>query len=118
MARRNPRTTSSSRATPFSITPSKSSLSRSSPPHFIPPIILPPQNNCFNFRIKRLFETLDIKPSSSKQKDRLTYMLLARRYHPDKWNIDISEYSFETSVVKFKKLSNAFDELIQSNILF
>ena len=49
---------------------------------------------------------------------KLAFMILARKYHPDKWNIDISEFSLETSVEKFKTLSNAYDELKQSNIIY
>ena len=45
------------------------------------------------------------------------FMVLAREYHPDKWDINTSKLSFDESVEKFKHLSNAYDELIQSNIL-
>ena len=43
-------------------------------------------------------------------------MILARKYHSNKWDINISDYSFETRVNKIKSLSNAYDELKQSNI--
>ena len=33
------------------------------------------QNSCFSFRIKKLFEVLQIDPCSSKRKARLAYML-------------------------------------------
>ena len=45
------------------------------------------------------------------------FMVLAREYHPDKWDINTSKLSFDESVEKFKHLSNAYNELIQSNIL-
>jgi len=45
-------------------------------------------------------------------------MLLDRKYHPDKWDINILEFSLDKSVEKFKNLSNTYDELKQYNILF
>ena len=45
-------------------------------------------------------------------------MLLARKYHPNKWDINVSGDNLDTSVEKFKNLSNAYDDLIQSNILY
>ena len=42
-------------------------------------------------------------------------MILARKHHPDKWDINISEFSLETGIEKVKNLSNTYDELITSN---
>ena len=101
---------------PFQSPPPKSSLPHSPSPRSSPSNRT--QNTCFSFRIRKLFEILEIDPGSSKRKARLAYMLLARKYHPDKWDANISDISFETSVEKFKDLSNAYDELKKSNLLY
>jgi len=59
-------------------------------------------NSCFSFRIKKLFEVLKIDPCSSKRKVRLAFMLLARTYHSDERDVNISESSLGTNVEKFK----------------
>ena len=100
----------------FQSPPPESSLPHSPSPRSTPPTRT--QNTCFRFRIRKLFEILEIDPGSSKRKVRIAYMLLARKYHPDKWDIDSSDFNLETSVEKFKNLSNAYDKLKKSNFLY
>ena len=123
MGRRNSRITSPTWTTshppeppPFQSPPPKSSLPRFPSPHINPP---PRTQNTFSsFRISKLFEILEIDPTYSKRKARVAFMLLARKYHPEKWDINTSEFSFETIVEKIKSLSNAYDELKESNFLY
>ena len=67
---------------PFQSLPPKSSLPHSPPPHISPPPKT--QNTYFTFRIKKLFEVLKIDPCSLNRKVRFAFMLLGRKYHPDK----------------------------------
>ena len=89
----------------FQSPPPKFSLLHSLSPH----ISLPPkaQNTYFSFRIKKLFDILKVGPCSLERKVKLAFMILARKYHSDKQNINVSELSFETSVEKFKSLSTS-----------
>ena len=72
--------------------PPESHLFQSPPPKFSLPHSPSPrsapshrnQNTCFSFRFRKLFEILEIDPSSSKRNARKAYILLARKYHPDK----------------------------------
>ena len=48
---------------------------------------------------------------------RNAYYLLARKYHPDKWNEEISNISKKESEEKFKSISNAFEDLKLANCL-
>ena len=42
----------------------------------------------------------------------------SRIYHPDKYNDNIKEFTREEGEDKFKKLSKAYEDLKNSNILF
>ena len=64
-------------------------------------------NTCFNFRIRKLFDILDIDPFLSERNIAVAYRKSARCYHPGKWNIN-KEYSYETNVDNFKRISNVY----------
>jgi len=48
---------------------------------------------------------------------RKAYYLHARKYHPDKWNEEISKISKAESEERFKSISNALEDLKMANCL-
>ena len=48
---------------------------------------------------------------------RRAYYLLARKYHPDKWNEEISKIIKAESEERFKSISNTFEDLKIANCL-
>ena len=92
------------------------------PPHFqtspFPHLssLYSPQNTSYSSRTNKLFDILKFDPASSIRRINVAYSHLARHYHTNKW--DNKGFSLETSIEKFKKISNTYDDLKLFNILF
>ena len=84
----------------------------------------PPSNNprfpesspAFDFTINKISriearKLLGVRSNYTKREVVLRYRILARKYHPDKWNSSVL-HSKELSADKFKMISNAKDALI------
>ena len=94
----------------------------SSPPIPSPPPLPlsplpPPSFQTYSPRLKILFRILNLNPTSILREVRRSYYLLARKYHPDKWNEEISKISKAESAERFKSISNAFEDLKMANCL-
>ena len=81
-------------------------------PHHSPP--LQAQHSCFNFRVRKLFETLKIEPFLLKINVVVAYRKLTCKYHPDIWNGEKVDYKYDTSVEKFKTIANAYQGLCEN----
>ena len=110
-------TSSSENKTPRTLSYVPSSPPIPSPPP--PPPSLPPPSSfqTYSPRLKILFKILNLNPTSSLREVRISYYLLARKYHPDKWNGEISNISKAESAERFKSISNAFEHLKMANCL-
>ena len=84
----------------------------------------PPSNNprspqsspTFDFTINKMSQIearklLGVRSNHTKREVVIRYRILARKYHPDKWNSS-ALHSKEVSTEKFKMISNAKDALI------
>ena len=67
--------------------------------------------------LKILFRILNLNPTSSLRMVRRAYYLLTRKYHPDKWNEEISKITKAESEERFKSISNTFEDLKIANCL-
>ena len=63
-------------------------------------------------------ETPEIEPSHLKRNVVVAYKKLVRKYHPDNWDGKKVDYSYDTSVEKFKTIANIYQDLCETNLLF
>ena len=96
---------------------SPSSPHSHSPPPFSPPKSPPPVNN-YTHAFTDLFKILNINPTSNKREVTVAFRILARIYHSDKYYDNIRKFSRGEGEEKFKILSNAYEDLKNSNTLF
>ena len=67
--------------------------------------------------LKILFRILNLNSTSRFREVRRVYNLLARKYHPDKWNVEISNISKVESKKRLKRIWNAFENVKLANCL-
>ena len=91
----------------------------SPPPPSPPPLppSPPPYLQTYSPMLKIFFSILELNTTSTLKELRRTYYLLARKYHPDKWNEEISKISKAESAERFTSISNAFKDLNIANCL-
>ena len=82
--------------------------------HLSPP---PPVNN-YTHAFTDLFKILNINQTSNKREVTVAFRTLARIYQPDKYYDNIRKFSRDEGEEKFKVLSNAYEDLKNSNTLF
>ena len=96
---------------PFPLTSSKDNTPRI----FLQvPLSLIPSTSSFQTYVPHLkifFRILNLNSTLTLREARTVYYLLARKYHPDKWNEEISKISKAESGERFKRISNAFEDL-------
>ena len=76
----------------------------------------PPVNDSHYFT--ELFEILNINPTSNKRKVTVDFRTPVRICHPDKYYDKIKEFTRKEEEEKFKQLSNAYEDLKNSNTFF
>ena len=74
--------------------------------HLLPPHL--PSFQTYSPRLKTIFRILNLNLTWSLREVRTAYYLLARKYHPDKCNGEISTISKAESAELFKGISNIF----------
>ena len=77
-----------------------------------PPLVI------YSHYFTELFEILNINPTSNKRKVTVYFRTLARIFHPDKYYDKIKEFTRKEGEEKFKQLSNAYEDLKNSNTFF
>ena len=86
--------------------------------HILIPHKSPPPVNNYSHTFTEIFEKLNINPTTNKREVTVAFRMLARIYHPNKSYGNIKQFTGEEGEKKFKKLSNAYDDLKNSNTLF
>ena len=102
---------------PFSFTFSKNKNPRNPPQD---PPSSPPSSFSFQMydsNLKTLFRILNLNSTSSLREVRRAYYLIARKYHLDKWNGEVSNISKAKNEERFKRILNTFEDLKLANLL-
>ena len=64
-----------------------------------------------SFSRTNAFHMLGIDQNASRREIILSFRMLSRRFHPDKWSDDLP-FSMEEDIEKFKDIANARDMLL------
>ena len=96
-----------------------STSSKSKTPRTLPQVPTSPLPSLSSFQtyspnLKILFRILNFNPTTILREVRRSHYLIARKYHPDKWNEEISKVESEK---RFKSISNAFEDINMANCL-
>ena len=74
----------------------------------------PSPSQSMPFSRANAFRVLGVDQNASRREIVMSFRLLSRRFHPDKWSADLP-FNMEEGVEKFKEIANARDLLLDGS---